>query len=117
MVLKKRSFNFICHFGKNFRNLGKYLKNFSNIDHRFQIIAKTKTTVFINDSKATNIDAAEGYDLAVLVTAHKACQNIDWAGLASRMRNPILYDGRRVLDLNVLEESGWQVHAVGKPIK
>ena len=63
----------------------------------------------------TNIDAAEGYDLAVLVTAHKACQNIDWAGLASRMRNPILYDGRRVLDLKSLETDGWQIHAVGRP--
>ena len=63
----------------------------------------------------SDIDSAEGYDLAVLVTAHKACQEIDWAGLASRMRNPILYDGRRVLDLVSLENSGWQVHAVGKP--
>ena len=63
----------------------------------------------------TDIDSAEGYDLAVLVTAHKACQEINWASLASRMRNPILYDGRRVLDLNSLESDGWQVHAVGRP--
>ena len=63
----------------------------------------------------SDIDSAEGYDLAVLVTAHKACQEIDWAGLASRMRNPILYDGRRVLDLNSLQDAGWQVHAVGRP--
>ena len=54
--------------------------------------------------------------MAVLVTAHKACQEIDWTGLASRMRNPILYDGRRVLDLDSLENLGWQVHAVGKPV-
>lgn len=63
----------------------------------------------------SDIGSAEGYDLAVLVTAHKACQEIDWTSLASRMRNPILYDGRRVLDLASLENSGWQVHAVGKP--
>ena len=63
----------------------------------------------------SDINSAEGYDLAVLVTAHKACQEIDWASLASRMRNPILYDGRRVLDLNSLENAGWQVHAVGRP--
>ena len=63
----------------------------------------------------SDIDSAEGYDLAVLVTAHKACQEIGWASLASRMRNPILYDGRRVLDLNSLENAGWQVHAVGSP--
>ena len=64
----------------------------------------------------SDIDSAKGYDMAVLVTAHKACQEIDWASLASRMRNPILYDGRRVLDLNSLENAGWQVHAVGRPL-
>ena len=65
----------------------------------------------------SDIDSAEGYDLAVLVTAHKSCIQIDWAGLATRMRNPILYDGRRVLDLESMEAKGWQVHAVGKPIR
>jgi len=63
----------------------------------------------------SNIEDAMGYDIAVLVTAHKACLNLDWASLASRMRNPILYDGRRVLDLNSLQNAGWQVHAVGRP--
>ena len=63
----------------------------------------------------TDIDSAEGYDLAVLVTAHRACLDIDWAGLSSRMRNPIMYDGRRVLDLAELEAKGWQTHAVGRP--
>jgi nucleotide sugar dehydrogenase len=63
----------------------------------------------------TDIDSAEGYDLAVLVTAHEACKDIDWAGLASRMRNPIMYDGRRVLDLSELGAQGWQTHAVGRP--
>ena len=62
-----------------------------------------------------NIDTATGYDLAVLVTAHKACIEIDWSGLANRMRNPILYDGRRVLNLEELKEKGWRVHAVGRP--
>lgn len=63
----------------------------------------------------TDINSAKGYDLAVLVTAHRACLDIDWAGLSSRMRNPIMYDGRRVLDLAELEAQGWQTHAVGRP--
>jgi len=72
---------------------------------------------FPNDIEVvSDIDLAEGYDLVVLVTAHKACKEIDWSGLASRMRNPILYDGRRVLNLDFLEKLGWQVHAVGKPV-
>ena len=62
-----------------------------------------------------SLEEAEGYDIAVLVTAHKACLEADWAALRSRMRTPIVYDGRRVLDLDALAKDGWQVHAVGRP--
>jgi len=63
-----------------------------------------------------DITDAEGYDLVILVTAHKACLEIDWRALLSKMRTPIVYDGRRVLDLNFLESMGWATHAVGKPV-
>ncbi len=63
----------------------------------------------------SNIDDADGFDLVVLVTAHEACKEIDWVGLAGRMRNSIIYDGRRVLDLDDLNSKGWQTHAVGRP--
>ena len=62
-----------------------------------------------------DITTASGYDLAILVTAHDYCVNIDWKALGKRMRKPILYDGRRVLDLDSISEMGWQVHAVGRP--
>ena len=62
------------------------------------------------------ITDAEGYDLVILVTAHKACLEIDWKGLLAKMRTPLLYDGRRVLDLDKLESMGWKTHAVGKPV-
>ena len=62
-----------------------------------------------------SIEDAEGYDLVVLVTAHKACLEADWEALRSRMRTPMVYDGRRVLDLDLLKTIGWQVHAVGRP--
>lgn len=64
----------------------------------------------------SNIDDAKGYDIAVLVTAHKACLNLDWDKLLGQMRTPLLYDGRRVLDLDSLQKSGWQTYAVGKPV-
>ena len=63
-----------------------------------------------------DITEAEGYDLVILVTAHKACLEIDWRALLSKMRTPIIYDGRRVLDLEELESIGWTTHAVGKPV-
>ena len=61
------------------------------------------------------LDKANGYDMAVLVTAHKACVDLDWRSLRSQMKTPLLYDGRRVLDLPELESMGWSVHAVGRP--
>ena len=63
-----------------------------------------------------DINEAKDYDIAVLVTAHKACVDLDWQSLLGNMRTPLLYDGRRVLNLSELEKMGWEVHAVGKPI-
>jgi nucleotide sugar dehydrogenase len=63
-----------------------------------------------------NINDVQDYDIAVLVTAHKACVDLNWKSLLANMRTPLLYDGRRVLDLSELEAMGWQVNAVGKPI-
>ena len=64
----------------------------------------------------SDITDAQGYDMAVLVTAHKACLAIDWASLAKQMRTPLIYDGRRVLDLEGLNSSGWNAFAVGRPV-
>jgi len=63
------------------------------------------------------ISQAEGYDLVILVTAHKACLEIDWRTLLDKMRTPIVYDGRRVLDLKHLGSLGWKTYAVGRPIR
>ena len=63
-----------------------------------------------------DLSTAKGHDLAVLVTAHKACVDLDWSALASTMATPRIYDGRRVLDLNALGEQGWTCYAVGKPL-
>jgi len=35
--------------------------------------------------------------------------------LLARMRTPILYDGRRVLDLDAMQAMGWKANAVGSP--
>jgi nucleotide sugar dehydrogenase len=58
---------------------------------------------------------ASGYDLVILVTAHKACLDADWRLLKNQMRHPIVYDGRRVLDLEKMKELGWKISAVGMP--
>ena len=62
-----------------------------------------------------DLSEATGYDMVILVTAHKACLEIDWRGLLDNMRTPIVYDGRRVLNLETLQSMGWKTHAVGRP--
>jgi nucleotide sugar dehydrogenase len=62
-----------------------------------------------------DLQSAEGYHLAVLVTAHKVCTEVDWSALRKRMAGARLYDGRRVLDLESLENLGWECYAVGRP--
>jgi nucleotide sugar dehydrogenase len=64
----------------------------------------------------SDISSAQGYDMAVLVTAHKACLALDWSSLAKQMRTPLIYDGRRVLDLEELKSCGWNAFAVGRPV-
>ena len=64
----------------------------------------------------SEIEKAQDYDIAVLVTAHKACLELDYSELLTQMRTPLLYDGRRVLDLDSLTQSGWQTYAIGKPV-
>ena len=63
------------------------------------------------------IASARDFDLVVLATAHKECVEIDWVSLKEGMRTPILYDGRRVLDLQKMRAMGWITNAVGSPIK
>jgi len=63
----------------------------------------------------TDISSAKNFDLVVLVTGHSVCINLDWSSLLQNMREPLVYDGRRVLDINKLEDLGWNVYAVGRP--
>ncbi len=65
----------------------------------------------------TDIDNARGYNLVVLITAHDECLGLDWERLAGNMERPIVFDGRRVLDLELLQTMGWEVYAIGKPTK
>ena len=63
-----------------------------------------------------NISDADNFDLVVLVTAHKACLEINWEKLVKKMRTPLIYDGRRVLDLEKLAHVGWESHGLGRPL-
>jgi nucleotide sugar dehydrogenase len=56
------------------------------------------------------------FDMAILVTAHDEVLGIDWAGLAEKANHSLIYDGRRVLDVEMLESLGWDVYLLGAPV-
>ena len=69
-----------------------------------------------NVEVVSDIENVSGYNLAILVTAHNECLTLNWNKLAKNMKNPIIYDGRRVLDLDRLTTMGWEAYAVGRPM-
>ena len=56
------------------------------------------------------------FDMAILVTAHDEVVGIDWASLTEKANHSLIYDGRRVLDVEMLESLGWGVYLLGAPI-
>lgn len=54
-------------------------------------------------------------DVIVICTAHKEVFNLDWGALREKSDLGLLFDGRRVIDEELLTNQGWIVTAVGKP--
>lgn len=52
-------------------------------------------------------DTVAGADAAVLVTEWSQYRRLDWPQIKSRMKQPILLDGRNVLDANALRSAGF----------
>jgi UDPglucose 6-dehydrogenase len=64
---------------------------------------------------ADPLDALDGADAAVLVTEWPELADLDWAEAARRMRNPLLVDGRNMLDPAMLRAAGFTVEGIGRP--
>ncbi|HJM86781.1 MAG TPA: nucleotide sugar dehydrogenase, partial [Candidatus Thalassarchaeaceae archaeon] len=56
------------------------------------------------------------FDIAILVTAHDEVVGLDWGKLAELSNQPLIYDGRRVLDVESLKSLGWSVYLLGAPL-
>ena len=54
-------------------------------------------------------------DVVVLCTAHPEVITLDWIKLRTSSKIGFLYDGRRVLDRDILQSAGWTIGAVGRP--
>jgi UDPglucose 6-dehydrogenase len=59
--------------------------------------------------------AIEGSDLVALATDWPIYRDLDWAGLSTMVRQPVLFDGRNALDPAVLQRAGWRVIRIGAP--
>ncbi len=63
---------------------------------------------------ADPLEALDGADAAVLVTEWSQLAELDWSVAASRMRNPLLIDGRNMLDPDVMREAGFTYEGIGR---
>jgi UDPglucose 6-dehydrogenase len=59
--------------------------------------------------------AVEGADAAIVVTEWPQLKEVDWARVASVMRQPVLYDGRNLLDPAGMRALGFTYISVGRP--
>jgi UDPglucose 6-dehydrogenase len=54
-----------------------------------------------------------GADAAVIATEWPEFQELDWAAMGAAMRQPLVFDGRRLLDGPRLRDLGFRYEAVG----
>ncbi|MBJ7348109.1 MAG: UDP-glucose/GDP-mannose dehydrogenase family protein, partial [Thermoleophilaceae bacterium] len=59
--------------------------------------------------------ALAGADAVVIVTEWPQFKTIDWSAAAATMRNPLIIDGRNLLDPEVLKAAGFTYEGVGRP--
>ena len=63
---------------------------------------------------ADPLEALAGADAAVLVTEWPQLADLDWREAAGRMRNPLLIDGRNMLDPAELRAAGFTYEGIGR---
>ena len=60
------------------------------------------------------LDAVEGADAAVIVTEWPEFADLDLGDVKSRMANPVIVDGRNMLDPRVVREAGFVYEGIGR---
>jgi UDPglucose 6-dehydrogenase len=60
--------------------------------------------------------ALAGADAAVLVTEWPQLAEVDWAAVAKTMRQPILVDGRNMLDPEAMRAAGIVYEGIGRAV-
>jgi len=61
------------------------------------------------------MEALDGADAAVLVTEWPEFADLDWSEAATRMKTPLMVDGRNFLDDDALVAAGFAYEGIGRP--
>jgi UDPglucose 6-dehydrogenase len=60
-------------------------------------------------------EALKNADALVILTDWQEFRNPDFNRIADSLRNPLIFDGRNLYDLEVLKQAGFQYHSIGRP--
>ncbi|MFX0155949.1 MAG: nucleotide sugar dehydrogenase [Candidatus Hodarchaeota archaeon] len=98
-------------------NIVKFLKNMYH-SHNITFIAHDPY-VKPRDYNATELtndfdNAISGADVLIFATNHKEYYNIDLDDLKSKVRTPIIIDGRNIFNKKIVEEKGFIYRKVGE---
>jgi UDPglucose 6-dehydrogenase len=64
---------------------------------------------------STPLEALRGADVAVIATEWPVYRTLDWAAARDVMANPVVVDGRRLLDRALMMDLGFDLWTVGSP--
>jgi UDPglucose 6-dehydrogenase len=80
------------------------------------VVAEAATRERGFERAPTAEDAIRGADLVVLATEWQEYADLPWGELVAAARQPVIYDGRRALDSDLLRRAGWRVINRGQAI-
>ncbi|MEM7311868.1 MAG: UDP-glucose/GDP-mannose dehydrogenase family protein [Planctomycetota bacterium] len=63
------------------------------------------------------MDALDGVDGLAIVTEWSQFRNPDFEQMKSRMKNPVVFDGRNLYEPSQMEESGFTYYSIGRPVR
>src|SRR5699024_1499029 len=61
-------------------------------------------------------EALEDADVVVLATEWQECRYLDPVASAALVAQPVILDGRNVLDVQAWKDAGWTIHALGRNV-
>jgi UDPglucose 6-dehydrogenase len=61
------------------------------------------------------VDALDGADALIIVTEWKEFRSPDFSALKSRLKQPVVIDGRNLYDPQIMHESGIEYLSIGRP--